>query len=431
MLSRVISHSVVPTAVRSFTAALSKLSNISSAECMAIEDKYGAHNYHPMPVVLTKGQGCYVWDCEGNKYYDFLSGYSAVSQGHCHPRLVKVMQEQAARLTLTARAFHNDMFAPYTKFLAEFTGYDKILPMNTGAEAVETAVKLCRRWAYDVKGVPKYNAKVIFCQENFHGRTLIPISASDDPESYDGFGPFSPGIERVPYNDIPALEKKISEIGDSFAGFVVEPIQGEAGIVVPDDGYLAKVKEVCHRNKGLFICDEIQAGLARTGKMFCWEHDGARPDIVILGKALSGGMLPISAVACNDEIMLTIKPGQHGSTFGGSPLASRIAMEALSILKDEKLAENSAKMGEILKKGLLSIGHPAIKTVRGRGLFLALVIDNKPGKEGMDICMKLMKKGVLAKPTHGDKIRFAPPLIINESQVNEVVDICKQVFKEL
>ncbi|MBE0641037.1 MAG: ornithine--oxo-acid transaminase [Bacteroidales bacterium] len=392
---------------------------VNSQQAMALEDKYGAHNYHPLPVVLSKGEGVYLWDPEGNMYYDFLSAYSAVNQGHCHPRLVDAMMHQAKTLTLTSRAFYNDVLGPYEKYITEYFGYDKVLPMNSGAEGDETALKLARRWGYDVKGVPENQAKIIVCEGNFHGRTITIISMSTDPDSFGGFGPYTPGFEIVPYNDIPALEKALED--PNVVAFLVEPIQGEAGVYVPDDGYLKKSFDLCKAKNVLFIADEVQTGLARTGKLLACDHEGVRPDMVILGKALSGGMYPISAVLADDEIMLTIKPGQHGSTFGGNPMAARIAMEALQILKDEDLAGNSERMGAYFREQMRQIDSPMIELVRGKGLLNAIVIKPKDGKEAWDVCVRMKEYGVLAKPTHGHIIRFAPPLVINQVQMDDAI----------
>jgi len=386
---------------------------------MRLENKYGAHNYHPLPVVLSKGEGVYLWDPEGNMYYDFLSAYSAVNQGHCHPRLVQAMYDQAKTLTLTSRAFYNDMLGPYERYITDFFGYDKVLPMNSGAEGDETALKLARRWGYDVKGVPENQAKIIVCEGNFHGRTITIISMSTDPDSFGGFGPFTPGFEVIPYNDLPALERALED--PNVVAFLVEPIQGEAGVFVPDEGYISSAFEMCKSRNVLFIADEVQTGLARTGRMLACDHEGVRPDILILGKALSGGMYPISAVLADDEIMLTIKPGQHGSTFGGNPMAARIATEALQILKDEDLAENARVMGEYFREAMRKIDSPMIELVRGKGLLNAIVIRPKDGKEAWDVCLRMKENGVLAKPTHQHIIRFAPPLVIDKVQMDDAI----------
>jgi ornithine--oxo-acid transaminase len=399
---------------------------LSSGQAMDLEARYGAHNYHPLPVVLTRGEGVFLWDPEGNRYFDFLSAYSAVNQGHCHPRIVEAMVDQAGRLALTSRAFYNDTLGPFEKHVTELFGYDKVLPMNAGAEGVETALKLARRWGYRVKGIPDAEAKVVVCDGNFHGRTITVISASSDPDSYAGFGPYTPGFERIPYNDLPALEKALTD--PAVCAFMVEPIQGEAGVVVPDEGYLKGVRELCTAKNALFVADEVQTGLARTGRMLACDHEGVRPDILILGKALSGGMYPVSAVLADDEIMLTIEPGQHGSTFGGNPLAARIAMAALEVLREENLADNARHMGEIFRSELQALDHPMIELVRGRGLLNAVVVRPKDGKTAWDVCLKLKDNGLLAKPTHDHIIRFAPPLVIDEAQVREGIGIIKDSF---
>lgn len=395
-----------------------------SEEMMSLEAKYGAHNYHPLPVVLERGEGVFVWDVDGKRYYDFLSAYSAVNQGHCHPRIISALVQQASKLTLTSRAFHNDSLGEYEKFITQFFGYDKVLPMNTGVEAVETAIKLARRWGYDVKQIPANQAKVVFVEGNFHGRTISSISASTDPTSYGGFGPLVPGYVIVPYNDLKAIENAFTD--PNVAGFVFEPIQGEAGVVVPDEGYLKGIRALCDKYNVLMCADEVQTGLARTGKMLACDHENVRPDVLILGKALSGGVLPVSAVLADDEIMLTIQPGEHGSTYGGNPLACKVAVEALNVLRDEKMSDNSERLGEILRKELRNIPSKRIKLVRGRGLFNAIVIDETDGVSAWDICMKMKDNGLLAKPTHGDIIRFAPPLVMNEEQVMECVDIIRR-----
>jgi len=387
-----------------------------------LEEKYGAHNYHPLPVVLERGEGVFVWDVEGKRYYDFLSGYSAVNQGHCHPKIVEAFIRQSRKLTLTSRAFHSDKLGEYAAFITRYFGYDKVLPMNTGVEAVETAIKLCRKWAYEVKGVPDGKAQIVVCEGNFHGRTTGVISFSTDPSSNTHFGPYLPGFIRIPYNDAAALEKVLRE-NEHIAGFLVEPIQGEAGVVVPDDGYLTRTKQLCANANVLFIADEIQTGLARTGKLLACDHENIRPDILILGKALSGGMLPVSAVLADDNIMLTIKPGEHGSTYGGNPLACQTAITSLEVLKDEQMAENATAMGKLLREGLESLQSRHIETVRGKGLLNAIVISHAHADAAWDLCLQLKENGLLAKPTHGDKIRFAPPLIINKEQVEECVDI--------
>ena len=393
----------------------------SSADYLLLEEKYGAHNYHPMPVVLNRGEGIYMWDVEGKKYMDFLSGYSAVNQGHCHPKIIAALVEQAQKLTLTSRAFHNDLLGEYAQYITRYFGYDKVLPMNTGVEGGETAVKLARRWGYVKKGIEENKARVIFAENNFWGRTLAAISSSTDPTSHRNFGPFMPGFDLVPYNDLDALEAAFKD--QNVAAFMVEPIQGEAGVVVPGEGYLKGVRELCDRYNVLFIADEIQTGLARTGKMLACDHEGVRPDILILGKALSGGVLPVSAVLCDDEIMMNIKPGEHGSTYGGNPLACKVAMAALQLLKDENLAENAEAMGQLLRRQLEQLNSPFIKMVRGKGLLNAIVIDHPEKDAAWKLCLKLMENGLLAKPTHGDKIRFAPPLIIDAEQITHAVQI--------
>lgn len=394
-----------------------------------LEDQYGAHNYHPIPVVLEKGKGVFVWDVDGKRYFDFLSGYSAVNQGHCHPRIINALVEQAQKLTLTSRAFYNNNLGEFEKFITTYFGYDKVLPMNSGAEAVETAVKLCRRWGYDKKGIPDGQAKVIVCSKNFHGRTTTIISFSSDPSAYTRFGPLTSGFPMVEYNNIDALQKALED--KTVAGFLVEPIQGEAGVVVPDDGYLSKAKQLCEAYNVLFIGDEIQTGLARTGKMLACDHENVRPDILILGKALSGGVMPVSVVLADDEIMLGIKPGEHGSTYGGNPLACAVSIEALKVLKEEGMLENAAAMGEIFRKGLRNLQSPFIETVRGRGLLNAIVIKHANAEAAWELCMELKEHGLLAKPTHGDKIRFAPPLVITKEQVNEAIGIISDSLKVL
>jgi ornithine--oxo-acid transaminase len=399
-----------------------------SEQLMDLEDKYGAHNYHPVPVVLERGEGVYVWDVDGKRYYDFLSAYSAVNQGHCHPRIVKAMTSQAQKLTLTSRAFYNSLLGEYEKFITAYFGYDKVLPMNTGVEADETALKLARRWAYDVKGVPENKAKLVFAKGNFMGRTLGVISASNDPSSYTGFGPFMPGYELVDYNDLKALENAIKD--PNTAAFVVEPIQGEAGVIVPDEGYLKGVRALCTKYNVLFVADEVQTGLARTGKLLACDHEDVKPDILVLGKALSGGLMPVSAVLASDEIMLTIKPGEHGSTYGGNPLACAVAIEALKVLKEEKLAENSETLGQLFREEMNKLKNETdlITIVRGKGLFNAIVIREKNGKTAWDVCIKFAELGLLAKPTHGDIIRFAPPLVITKEQLMDCVAIIRKAI---
>lgn len=397
-----------------------------SGQLIALEDRYGAHNYHPLPVVLEKGQGVYVWDVENQKYLDFLSAYSAVNQGHCHPKIIKALTDQAQKMTLTSRAFYNSELGKYEKFITSIFGYDKVLPMNTGVEAVETAFKLCRKWGYEVKRIPANEAKIIVVEGNFHGRTITAISASNDPSSYFNFGPHLEGIIRIPYNDINALQHVLAS-EKHIAGFLVEPIQGEAGVMIPHEGYLAQSAQLCKQHGVLFIADEVQTGIARTGKMLACDHENVRPDILILGKALSGGVLPVSAVLADDEIMLTIKPGQHGSTFGGNPLACAVAIAAMEVILEEKLAENAEKMGVIFREGLKNIQHPLIKIVRGKGLLNAIVIDDEETSEtAWNICLEFACMGLLAKPTHGNIIRLAPPLCINETQIHEALDIIKK-----
>jgi ornithine--oxo-acid transaminase len=388
-----------------------------------LEEQFGAHNYHPLPVVLQRGEGVYVWDVDGKRYYDFLSGYSAVNQGHCHPKIIAAFMLQAQQLTLTSRAFYNDALGEYAQFITKYFGFDKVLPMNTGVEAVETAIKLCRRWGYTVKGIPENKATIVVCSENFHGRTSTVISFSTDPSSRSRFGPYMPGFTVIPYNDLPALEKALQD--PNVAGFLVEPIQGEAGVVVPEEGYLSRAKQYCEAANVLFIADEIQTGLCRTGKMLACDHDNVQPDILILGKALSGGTLPVSAVLANDHIMLTIKPGEHGSTYGGNPLACRVAVESLRVLKEENMAANANAMGELLRKELLALQSPYISIVRGKGLLNAIVIEHADKNAAWNLCLTLKDNGLLAKPTHGDKIRFAPPLVINKEQILECVNIIK------
>lgn len=402
---------------------------MQTQDYILLEEKHGAHNYHPLPVVLSRGEGVFVWDVEGKKYYDFLSAYSAVNQGHCHPKIVNAMTEQAKILTLTSRAFYNDTLGSYEKFITEFFGYEKVLPMNSGAEADETALKLCRRWAYDKKGVAENEAKIIVCEGNFHGRTITVISMSNDPDSYKGFGPFTPGFIKIPYNDLNALAIALED--PNVAGFLVEPIQGEAGVFVPDDGYISKAFAMCKSKNVLFIADEIQTGLARTGKMLACDHENVKPDILILGKALSGGTMPISAVLANDEVMLVIKPGEHGSTFGGNPLASKVAIAALQVLKDEKLAENAERLGKIFREEVGKIKSVMIELIRGKGLLNAIVIKPTNGKVAWDVCLKMRDNGLLAKPTHGNIIRFAPPLVITEEQMREAVKIIEKSIKEI
>ncbi len=394
---------------------------MSSQHYLDLEHQYSAHNYHPLPVVLSKGEGPYVWDVEGKRYLDFLSGYSAVNQGHCHPRIVQALCEQASRLTLTSRAFHSDKLGEYAEFITRYFGYDKMLPMNTGVEAVETAIKITRKWGYEVKGIADGMAKIVVCTGNFHGRTSTVISFSTDPSARTHFGPYMPGFITIPYNDTAALEEALQD--PTVAGFLVEPIQGEAGVVVPDEGYLSTSKALCEKYHVLFMADEIQTGLARTGKMLACDHEGVRPDVLILGKALSGGLIPISAVLTDKEPMSCIHPGEHGSTFGGNPLACVVAMEALKVLKEENLMENAARLGSIFREGLRKLNSPRISTVRGKGLLNAIVINDTDPEAAWNICLRMKERGLLAKPTHGDKIRLAPTLVINEEQVREAVGI--------
>jgi ornithine--oxo-acid transaminase len=398
-------------------------STISSnaAKYLALEEQYGAHNYHPLPVVLERGEGVYLYDVDGKKYFDFLSGYSAVNQGHCHPAIIEALQKQASKLTLTSRAFHNNLLGEYEKYITNYFGYDKVLPMNTGVEGGETAIKLARRWGYNVKGIAENKAKIIFAEGNFWGRTLAAISSSTDPSSFKGFGPYMPGFGIVSYNDLVALEEALKD--KEVAAFMVEPIQGEAGVVIPDDGYLKAVRDLCDKYHVLFIADEIQTGLARTGKMLACDHENVKPDILILGKALSGGTLPISAVLASNEIMMQILPGEHGSTYGGNPLACAVAIKSLEVLKSEKMAENAEKMGERLRAGLANLHSPFVTTIRGKGLLNAIVIKHENPDASWDLCLHLKDLGLLAKPTHGDKIRFAPPLIITEKQIDEAIAI--------
>ena len=398
-------------------------STISSnaAKYLALEEKYGAHNYHPLPVVLERGEGVYLYDVDGKKYFDFLSGYSAVNQGHCHPAIIEALQKQASKLTLTSRAFHNNLLGEYEKYITDYFGYDKVLPMNTGVEGGETAIKLARRWGYNVKGIAENKAKIIFAEGNFWGRTLAAISSSTDPSSFKGFGPYMPGFGLVPYNNLVALEEALKD--KEVAAFMVEPIQGEAGVVIPDDGYLKAVRDLCDKYNVLFIADEIQTGLARTGKMLACDHENVKPDILILGKALSGGTLPISAVLASNEIMMQILPGEHGSTYGGNPLACAVAIKSLEVLKSESMAENAEKMGARLRAGIANLNSPFITTIRGKGLLNAIVIKHENPDASWDLCLHLKDLGLLAKPTHGDKIRFAPPLIITEKQIDEAVQI--------
>ena len=407
---------------------MSKIS-LNTSNAIDLENKYGAHNYHPLPVVLSKGKGIKVWDIDGNEYYDFLSAYSAVNQGHCHPRIVSTLVNQAEKLQLTSRAFYTDALGEYAEYITSLFGYDKVLPMNTGVEGGETALKLCRKWAYKVKGTKKNKAKILFAEGNFWGRTLAACSSSTDPDCYEDYGPFMPGFEVIPYNDLSSLSSALKD--ENVAGFMVEPIQGEAGVIVPDEGYLKEAYQLCKEKNVLFIADEVQTGLGRTGKMLCSEYDNIKPDILILGKALSGGILPISAVLSSDEIMLTIKPGQHGSTYGGNPLACRVAQVALEVIKEENLAENAFKLGELFRGEMNNIIQKSelLNLVRGKGLLNALVINDSPeSSTALDICNALKNNGLLAKPTHGNIIRFAPPLTINQS---ELLKCCKIIEKTI
>ena len=401
---------------------------MNSQDYINREDRYGAHNYHPLPVVLDRGEGAFVWDVEGKRYFDFLSAYSAVNQGHCHPKIVDAMVAQARKLALTSRAFYNSVLGEYEEFVTRYFGYDKVLPMNSGAEADETALKLCRKWAYKKKGIAQGNAKIICCDGNFHGRTITIISMSTDPDARNDYGPFTPGFITIPYNDLRALEDALQD-GD-VAGFLVEPIQGEAGVFVPDEGYLKKAYDLCKKHNVLFIADEVQTGLARTGKLLACDHEGVRPDILILGKALSGGLMPISAVLADDDILLTIKPGEHGSTFGGNPVAAKVAIAALTVLRDEKLAENAERLGKIFRSEMKGIKSDMVELVRGKGLLNAVVIRPKNGKTAWDVCLAMKDKGVIAKPTHEHIIRFAPPLVITESQLMEAIGLIKEAFKQ-
>jgi len=393
------------------------------------EDQFGAHNYHPLPVVLERGEGVFVWDVEGNKYYDFLAAYSAVNQGHCHPKIVNALVQQAGKLALTSRAYYNDVLGEWEEYTAKLFGYDKMLPMNSGAEADETALKLTRKWAYKVKGIPKNEAKVVVCNGNFHGRTITIISMSSDPDAYSDYGPYTPGFINIAYNDLEALENALK--GPNVAGFLVEPIQAEAGIYIPEDGYLKKAAELCQKYNVLFIADEIQTGLARTGKMLACDHEGVKPDILVLGKAISGGMYPVSCVLANDEIMLTIKPGEHGSTYGGNPVAAKVAVTALEVLQEEKLAENATIMGELFRTEMKAIQSEFIEIVRGKGLLNAIVIKPTNGKTAWDVCLALKENGILAKPTHEHIIRFTPPLVISEEQMRDAIAKIKKTFAEL
>lgn len=409
---------------------MEKMGKLGSQKAMELEDKYGAHNYAPIKVVVAEAKGVFVWDPEGNRYFDFLSAYSAVNQGHCHPRIINALIEQAKKVTLTSRAFYNNRLGEYEKYITEYFGYDKVLPMNTGVEGGETAIKLARRWGYDVKGIPTNQAKIVFVEGNFHGRTLAAVSGSTDPSSFTGFGPYVPGFEKIPFNDLNALEN-IFKADPYIAGFMFEPIQGEAGVVVPHDGYLKGVRDLCTKYNVLMIADEVQSGLGRSGKMLACDWENVKPDILILGKALSGGTMPVSAVLSSDEVILTIKPGEHGSTYGGNPLACAVAIESLQVLKDEKLPENADRLGNKLLNELQHIQSPLIDKVRGKGLFIAVVINEQYGISAYDVCYEFKKRGLLAKPTHGNIIRFAPPLVINDEQLDECISIIKETFAGL
>lgn len=402
---------------------------ISSKEAIALEENYGAHNYHPLPVVLAKGRGVFVWDPEGNRYFDFLSAYSAVNQGHCHPRIIGALKEQAETLTLTSRAFYNNQLGVFEEFVTDFFGFENVLPMNTGAEAVETAIKICRKWGYEIKGIPQNEAKIVVCTNNFHGRTTTIVSFSSNPEAHDNFGPFTPGFITIEYNNLGQLEKALDD--ESVAGLLVEPMQGEAGVLIPDDGYLKKASELCKKNNVLFIADEIQTGIARTGKLLACHYEDVRPDILILGKAISGGVYPVSAVLADKEIMDVIKPGQHGSTFGGNPIAARVAIEALKVVEDEGLMTNAYKLGELFRQEMNNLKSECalIKEVRGKGLLNAIEInDTADSSTAWDICVLMKENGLLAKPTHGNIIRFAPPLVINKEELSECIQIIRKTF---
>ena len=401
---------------------------MTAQEFMDREARYGAHNYHPLPVVLERGEGIYVWDTDGKRYFDFLSAYSAVNQGHCHPKIVKAMTDQAQKLALTSRAFYNNVLGEWEEFVTKYFGYDKVLPMNTGAEADETALKLCRKWAYLKKGIPDGEAKIIVCNGNFHGRTITIVSLSNDPEAYGGYGPFTPGFVKIPYNDIPALAEVLKD--PNVAGFLVEPIQGEAGVYVPAEGYLKQAYDLCKAHNVLFMADEVQTGIARTGKLLACDHEGVRPDVLILGKAISGGVMPVSCVLADDDIMLCIKPGEHGSTYGGNPIAAKVSIAALEVVRDEHLAENAEALGKVFREKLKQIHSDMVEEVRGKGLLNAVVIKPKNGKTAWDVCLKLRDKGLLAKPTHQHIIRFAPPLIINKMELLEAIGIIENTLAE-
>ena len=404
------------------------MTKLSSADYMAKEDKFGAHNYHPLPVVLSKGEGIFVWDVEGKKYLDFLAAYSAVNQGHCHPKIIDALTDQAKTLALTSRAFYNDVLGEWEEYMTKLFGYDKMLPMNSGAEADETALKLIRKWAYKVKGIPTNEAKIVVCDGNFHGRTITIISMSSDPDAYSHYGPYTPGFVNIPYNDIERLEKELQD--PNVAGFLVEPIQAEAGVYVPEDGYLKKASELCKKYNVLFVADEVQTGLARTGKMLACDHEDVRPDILVLGKAVSGGIYPVSCVLADDEIMLTIKPGEHGSTYGGNPIAGKVAMAALDVIQEEGLIENAERLGKIFRKEMSAIDSPLIEMVRGKGLLNAVAIKPTNGKTAWDVCLALKENGLIAKPTHEHIIRFTPPLVITEEQLMEAIEIIKTTIKQ-
>jgi ornithine--oxo-acid transaminase len=404
------------------------MTKLSSADYMAKEDKFGAHNYHPLPVVLSKGEGVFVWDVEGKKYFDFLAAYSAVNQGHSHPKILKALTDQAQTLALTSRAFYNNVLGEWEEYMTKLFGYDKMLPMNSGAEADETALKLIRKWAYKVKGIPGNEAKIVVCDGNFHGRTITIISMSSDPDAYSHYGPYTPGFVNIPYNDLNRLEEELQD--PNVAGFLVEPIQAEAGVYVPEDGYLKKASELCKKYNVLFVADEVQTGLARTGKMLACDHENVRPDLLVLGKALSGGVYPVSCVLADDEIMLTIKPGEHGSTYGGNPIAGKVAMAALDVIQEEKLVENAERLGKIFREEMRSIDSPLIEMVRGKGLLNAVAIKPTNGKTAWDVCLALKENGLIAKPTHEHIIRFTPPLVITEEQLMQAIEIIKTTLKE-
>lgn len=427
-ISTVVGQQVLPALVRTFAGHHGgQAPSQAQQKIIDREEHYGAHNYAPIPVVLEKGQGAFVWDTDGKRYFDFLSAYSAVNQGHCHPKIVKALKDQCDRIALTSRAFYNDVLGEYAEYITRLLGYDKVLPMNTGVEGGETACKLARRWGYDVKGVPKDQAKILFANNNFWGRTMSAISSSTDPSSYSRFGPFMPGFELIPYNDLAALEQKLAA-DPNIVAFMVEPIQGEAGVVVPDDGYLAKAQQLLKKHNALLIADEVQTGLARTGKLMCQDWDGVKADILILGKALSGGMYPVSAVLANDDVMLTIGRGEHGSTYGGNPLAARVGKAALEVLVEEKLADRAQHLGELFRQQLRDIKSDRVKTVRGRGMLNALVIQEKDGVSAWEVCLKLRDNGLLTKPTHGDTIRLAPPLVLTDEQCMEAADVIKKTI---